>query len=133
MPRSGGCVPSSIHPCIPLIHMHEGKLEHGWRDHAASAVNEAAASIWLAWSPLHAMQEVFRFLSNPRKPCILAMSRPDAKKNITTLVKAFGEHPQLRKLANLVLVMVCLPPPEPAPACCPCNASTAVPASSSSL
>ena len=51
-------------------------------------------------------QEIFRFLSNPRKPCILAMSRPDAKKNITTLVKAFGEHPQLRKLANLVLIMV---------------------------
>ena len=52
------------------------------------------------------LQEIFRFLSNPRKPCILAMSRPDAKKNITTLVKAFGEHPQLRKLANLVLIMV---------------------------
>ena len=52
------------------------------------------------------LQEIFRFLSNPRKPAILAMSRPDAKKNITTLVKAFGEHPQLRKLANLVLIMV---------------------------
>ena len=127
MPRSGGCVLSSIHPYSPSIRMHESKLRHGRRDHAASAVSEAAASsIRLAYSPLHAMQEVFRFLSNPRKPCILAMSRPDAKKNITTLVKAFGEHPQLRKLANLVLVMVCLPQPEPAPACCPCNASTAV-------
>ncbi len=49
---------------------------------------------------------MFRFLRNPRKPAILAMSRPDAKKNITTLVKAFGENPTLRELANLVLIMV---------------------------
>jgi len=34
------------------------------------------------------------------------MSRPDAKKNITTLVKAFGENQMLRELANLVLIMV---------------------------
>ena len=50
------------------------------------------------------VQEIFRFLKNPRKPAILAMSRPDAKKNITT--KAFGEDPTLRELANLVLIMV---------------------------
>ena len=54
------------------------------------------------------VQEIFRFLKNPRKPAILAMSRPDAKKNITTLVKAFGEDPTLRELANLVLIMVSL-------------------------
>lgn len=52
------------------------------------------------------MQDIFRFLQNRRKPVILAMSRPDAKKNITTLVKAFGENSYLRELANLVLVMV---------------------------
>jgi sucrose-phosphate synthase len=55
---------------------------------------------------LCAAQEIARFLRNPRKPVILAMSRPDAKKNITTLVKAFGENPTLRELANLVLIMV---------------------------
>jgi sucrose-phosphate synthase len=38
------------------------------------------------------------------------MSRPDAKKNITTLVKAFGQNPMLRELSNLVLVMVRLLP-----------------------
>lgn len=52
------------------------------------------------------LQEIARFLRNPRKPVILAMSRPDAKKNITTLVKAFGENNTLREIANLVLVMV---------------------------
>lgn len=33
------------------------------------------------------------------------MSRPDAKKNITTLVKAYGKNKVLREIANLVLVM----------------------------
>ena len=51
-------------------------------------------------------QSIFKFLQNPRKPVILAMSRPDAKKNLTTLVKAFGEDETLKKLANLVLIMV---------------------------
>lgn len=50
-------------------------------------------------------QDIAKFLRNPLKPAILAMSRPDAKKNITTLVKAFGEHSVLRELANLVLIM----------------------------
>ena len=55
-----------------------------------------------------ALQTIFRFLRNPRKPVILAMSRPDAKKNIHTLVQAFGENSTLRELANLVLIMVLL-------------------------
>ncbi|CAI9271359.1 unnamed protein product [Lactuca saligna] len=50
-------------------------------------------------------QEVMRFLTNPHKPMILALSRPDPKKNITTLLKAFGECHSLRKLANLTLIM----------------------------
>lgn len=50
-------------------------------------------------------QDIARFLRNPLKPAILAMSRPDAKKNIATLVKAFGEHVMLRELANLILIM----------------------------
>ena len=66
--------------------------------------------------PVDAVQEIFRFLKNPRKPAILAMSRPDAKKNITTLVKAFGENPTLRELANLVLIMVRLLPGFPSTA-----------------
>ncbi|XP_057769084.1 probable sucrose-phosphate synthase 1 isoform X1 [Salvia miltiorrhiza] len=49
--------------------------------------------------------EIMRFFSNPRKPMILALARPDPKKNLTTLVKAFGECRPLRELANLTLVM----------------------------
>lgn len=46
--------------------------------------------------------QIMRFFSNPRKPMILALARPDPKKNLTTLVKAFGECRPLRELANLV-------------------------------
>ncbi|KAK6118364.1 hypothetical protein DH2020_047935 [Rehmannia glutinosa] len=49
--------------------------------------------------------EIMRFFSNPRKPMILALARPDPKKNLITLVKAFGECRQLRDLANLTLIM----------------------------
>ncbi|KAH6833965.1 Sucrose-phosphate synthase family protein [Perilla frutescens var. hirtella] len=49
--------------------------------------------------------EIMRFFSNPHKPMILALSRPDPKKNITTLLKAFGECQALRELANLTLIL----------------------------
>lgn len=49
--------------------------------------------------------EIRRFFTNPHKPIILALARPDPKKNLTTLVKAFGESRPLRELANLVLIM----------------------------
>nr|AJG44459.1 sucrose phosphate synthase [Lilium davidii var. unicolor] len=49
--------------------------------------------------------DVMRFFTNPHKPMILALSRPDPKKNITTLLKAFGECRPLREFANLTLIM----------------------------
>lgn len=48
--------------------------------------------------------EVARFLTDPGKPMILALSRPDERKNIATLVRAYGESPELRDLANLLVV-----------------------------
>lgn len=47
---------------------------------------------------------VARFLADPGKPMILALSRPDERKNIATLVRAYGESPELQERANLVLV-----------------------------
>lgn len=47
--------------------------------------------------------QIMRFFTNPHKPTILALSRPDPKKNVTTLLKAFGENQALRELANLVV------------------------------
>jgi sucrose-phosphate synthase len=49
-------------------------------------------------------KQVNRFLSNPEKPLILAISRPDERKNILTLIEAFGESQPLRHAANLLIV-----------------------------
>ncbi|MEO1211202.1 MAG: HAD-IIB family hydrolase [Cyanobacteria bacterium J06638_20] len=46
-----------------------------------------------------------RFLQDPEKPIIMALSRPAVRKNVSALVKAYGEDPELQKLANLVLVL----------------------------
>ncbi len=48
--------------------------------------------------------ELSRFLKNLNKPMILAISRADPRKNITTLVRAYGENKQLREKANLVII-----------------------------
>jgi sucrose-phosphate synthase len=48
--------------------------------------------------------ELRRFLKQPRKPMILALSRPDPKKNIITLIDAYGESKTLQDAANLVIV-----------------------------
>ncbi len=48
--------------------------------------------------------EVNRFLQTPGKPMVLALSRPDPKKNIVTLIEAYGESAELQAAANLVIV-----------------------------
>lgn len=52
-----------------------------------------------------AFKEILKkFLNNPDKPIILALSRPDERKNIVTLLEAYGRSPRLQELANLVIV-----------------------------
>ena len=48
--------------------------------------------------------ELVRFLKEPEKPMILALSRPDARKNLATLLEVFGESRRLQLAANLVIV-----------------------------
>lgn len=45
-----------------------------------------------------------RFLHHPERPMILALSRPDPRKNISALVQAFGEDEELKEAANLVII-----------------------------
>jgi len=47
---------------------------------------------------------VDRFLADPEKPLILALSRPDERKNILTLIEAYGESSALQQAANLLIV-----------------------------
>ncbi|KAJ6373153.1 hypothetical protein OIU76_027480 [Salix suchowensis] len=92
MPRTVAIPPGmEFHDITPHDGDSDGEEEKN-KDHPASPDQP----IW---------SEIMRFFSNPRKPMILALARPDPKKNITTLVKAFGECRQLRELANLTLIM----------------------------
>jgi sucrose-phosphate synthase len=47
--------------------------------------------------------EINRFLNNPNKPIILAVSRPDKRKNIAGLVTAYGLDKELQSIANLAI------------------------------
>jgi sucrose-phosphate synthase len=49
-------------------------------------------------------RELKRFLHRSAKPMVLALSRPDPKKNIVTLMDAYGECQELQDAANLVVV-----------------------------
>jgi len=48
--------------------------------------------------------EINLFLTDSAKPMILAISRPDQRKNIVTLIEAYGESEELQRNANLVIV-----------------------------
>lgn len=58
----------------------------------------------LGETPTKIIRSIRRFLDEPDKPMILALSRPDPRKNIATLVKAYGESKDLQEMANLVIV-----------------------------
>ncbi|KAG6739965.1 hypothetical protein POTOM_057591 [Populus tomentosa] len=92
MPRMAIIPPGmEFHHIVPQDGDMDGEIE-GNEDHPSSP----DPSIWI---------EIMRFFTNSHKPMILALARPDPKKNITTLVTAFGECRPLRELANLTLIM----------------------------
>lgn len=49
-------------------------------------------------------QELTRHLMDPTRPVILALSRPDRRKNIPALVEAYGQSKELQEVANLMIV-----------------------------
>jgi sucrose-phosphate synthase len=48
-------------------------------------------------------RELERFFQHPDRPMILMLCRPDKRKNIQGLVKAYGESPELQAMANLAV------------------------------
>jgi sucrose-phosphate synthase len=52
---------------------------------------------------LRMQRQLDRFFFEPRKPLILSLCRPDRRKNIQALIRAYGESPQLQALANLAV------------------------------
>ena len=57
------------------------------------------------WKRPSYADEVDRFLREPNKPMILAMARPDERKNLPKLVEVYGNSSELQRLANLTLIM----------------------------
>jgi len=57
-----------------------------------------------SWTEPAIAKEVRRFLRDPDKPLVLALARADERKNFGGLLRAFGETPELREVANLLLV-----------------------------
>ncbi len=51
------------------------------------------------------MEELKKFLRSPTNPMVLAINRPAEKKNIATLLHAYGQNEFLRENTNLVLVL----------------------------
>ena len=49
------------------------------------------------------LKELQRFWGHPEKPFILALCRPDHRKNITGLMEAYGTNPELQAIANLAV------------------------------
>ena len=49
------------------------------------------------------LKELNRFFSHPDKPLILTLCRPDERKNISGLVKAYGEDLELQAMSNLAV------------------------------
>lgn len=49
-------------------------------------------------------ESINHFLKEPTKPVILALSRPDPRKNIITLIEAYGQSKELQDMANLVII-----------------------------
>jgi sucrose-phosphate synthase len=45
-----------------------------------------------------------KFLRSPRKPIILALCRPDTRKNISGLINAYASSDELRRIANLAII-----------------------------
>ncbi len=49
------------------------------------------------------LKELNRFFLHPDKPLILALCRPDKRKNISGLIRAYGEDKELQTMANLAI------------------------------
>lgn len=57
------------------------------------------------WPSPPIADQLARFLNEPGKPMILAMARPDERKNLEMLVEVYGKSESLQQIANLVMVM----------------------------
>lgn len=55
------------------------------------------------YAQAHLLKELERFFAHPDRPLVLSLCRPDKRKNISGLIKAFGEDLELQAMANLAI------------------------------
>ncbi|MDI6034812.1 HAD-IIB family hydrolase [Flavobacterium sp. LB2P84] len=63
---------------------------------SAKQMEEEQRKYWVS-------ETISKFLINPHKPFILALSRPDRHKNLHTLIEVYGKDKELQSIANLVI------------------------------
>jgi sucrose-phosphate synthase len=68
-----------------------------------SMLPEYKADEGLLLSHASILQELGRFFKNSEKPVVLALCRPDKRKNISGLIQTFGEDRELQAMANLAI------------------------------
>jgi sucrose-phosphate synthase len=64
---------------------------------------EAAKGEMELYAQASMLEELNRFFMHPDRPLILSLCRPDKRKNIAGLIKAYGEDLELRSMANLAV------------------------------
>ncbi|MBS3809154.1 MAG: HAD-IIB family hydrolase [Desulfobacterales bacterium] len=64
---------------------------------------EMEKSEFAKYAQANMLAQLERFLMYPDKPLILALSRPDKRKNISGLIQAYGEDRELQAMANLAV------------------------------
>ena len=90
--------------------MDEAELQYGLYQSARPEiirVNPPGCDLDLFAEPAYVTEQIKgdrdKFLSDPKKPPILAIARPVAKKNLAGLIRAYGQSPALQEAANLVI------------------------------
>lgn len=79
-----------IPPGINLDKFYPYNEERQWDEQTASLIK-------------HINKEYMKFFVTINKPIILSLCRPDRRKNISGLIKAYGEDKELQKKANLAI------------------------------
>lgn len=72
---------------VPYYHREQDSVKQ---------MEEEQRKYWVA-------ETISKFLINPHKPIILALSRPDRHKNLHTLIEVYGKDKELQSIANLVI------------------------------
>ncbi|MDX1776645.1 MAG: HAD-IIB family hydrolase, partial [Desulfobulbales bacterium] len=83
-----------IQPGIDLATFYPYYDYHFDSEHVAEEVKQARFAL---------LKELQRFWGHPEKPFVLALCRPDHRKNITGLIEAYGMNRDLQAIANLAV------------------------------